>query len=157
MSKNITKERKLDQVPIKYTDIFHCKTLQNFPKIWIFGFKTNHLATLSAIPHRWTKLWDRGFESSHDCFTWVYLYLFKKTTTLYLGRILVLFVTYCKYSQGYVHCVKHFESGSSIADSWDRTHTYEVSCPGGVVLWYRLSLPPRRLTLYPGGYRVVAS
>jgi hypothetical protein len=26
--------------------IFHCKTLQNFPKIWIFGLKTNHLATL---------------------------------------------------------------------------------------------------------------
>jgi hypothetical protein len=34
------------QVFIKYTDIFHFKTLQNFPKFGIFGLKTNHLATL---------------------------------------------------------------------------------------------------------------
>jgi hypothetical protein len=32
---NITKDRKMDQVSIKYTNIFHCKTLKNFPK---FGF-----------------------------------------------------------------------------------------------------------------------
>jgi hypothetical protein len=31
---------------IKYTKIFHCKTLQNLTKIGIFGLKTNHLATL---------------------------------------------------------------------------------------------------------------
>jgi hypothetical protein len=32
---NITKDRKMDQVSIKYTNIFHCKTRQNLPK---FGF-----------------------------------------------------------------------------------------------------------------------
>jgi hypothetical protein len=37
----------MDQVSsIKYTNIFHCMTLQNLTKIWIFGLKTNHLATL---------------------------------------------------------------------------------------------------------------
>jgi hypothetical protein len=33
--KNIPKDRKMDQVSIKYTIILHCKTLQNLPK---FGF-----------------------------------------------------------------------------------------------------------------------
>jgi hypothetical protein len=36
------------QMAIKYTNIFHRKTLQNLPKlelIGIFGLKTNHLAT----------------------------------------------------------------------------------------------------------------
>jgi hypothetical protein len=33
----------MDQVSIKYTNIFHCKTLQNLLKV---GLKTNHLATL---------------------------------------------------------------------------------------------------------------
>jgi nuclear transport factor 2 (NTF2) superfamily protein len=32
---SITKDRKMDKVSIKYTIIFHCKTLQNLPK---FGF-----------------------------------------------------------------------------------------------------------------------
>jgi hypothetical protein len=31
---------------LKYTKILHCKSLQNLPKIGIFGWKTNHLATL---------------------------------------------------------------------------------------------------------------
>jgi hypothetical protein len=35
----------MDQVSIKYTSIFHCKTLLKFTQIWIFGLKTN-LATL---------------------------------------------------------------------------------------------------------------
>jgi hypothetical protein len=33
---------------IKYTRIFHSKAVQNFTQIWIFGLKTNHLATLFA-------------------------------------------------------------------------------------------------------------
>jgi hypothetical protein len=37
---------KIDQMVLKYTNIFHCKTLQNVPKIGIFGLKTWHLATL---------------------------------------------------------------------------------------------------------------
>jgi hypothetical protein len=38
----------MDQVSVKYTNTLHCKTLQNFPKFrWIFGLKTNHLATLA--------------------------------------------------------------------------------------------------------------
>jgi hypothetical protein len=36
----------MDQVFIKYTNIFQCKTLPKFTQIWIFGLKTNHLATL---------------------------------------------------------------------------------------------------------------
>jgi hypothetical protein len=35
----------MDQVFIKYTNIFHCKTLPNLPKLKFFGLKTNHLAT----------------------------------------------------------------------------------------------------------------
>jgi hypothetical protein len=38
----------MDQVSIKYTIIFYCKTLQNFTQIRIFGLKTNHLATMSS-------------------------------------------------------------------------------------------------------------
>jgi hypothetical protein len=33
---------------IKYTNIYHSKAIQNFPKFGIFGLKTNHLATLVA-------------------------------------------------------------------------------------------------------------
>jgi hypothetical protein len=39
----------MDQVYIKYTIIFQCKTLQNLPKLWIFHLKTNHLATLNVV------------------------------------------------------------------------------------------------------------
>jgi hypothetical protein len=35
MSIKYKKDRKMDQVSIKYANIFHCKTLQNLPK---FGF-----------------------------------------------------------------------------------------------------------------------
>jgi hypothetical protein len=35
---NIPKDRKMDQMSIKYTNIFHCKTLQNVPKCTKFGF-----------------------------------------------------------------------------------------------------------------------
>jgi hypothetical protein len=31
---------------VKYTSIFHCKALQNLPKLGFLGLKTNHLATL---------------------------------------------------------------------------------------------------------------
>jgi hypothetical protein len=41
------------QIPIKFTYIFHCKTVQNLPNclfengsVWIFGLKIYHLATL---------------------------------------------------------------------------------------------------------------
>jgi hypothetical protein len=40
----------MDQVSIKYNNIFHCKTLQNLPKFGFFGLKTNHLATLLPLP-----------------------------------------------------------------------------------------------------------
>jgi hypothetical protein len=36
----------MDQVYIKYTNLFRCKTLRNLPKFWIFGLITNPLATL---------------------------------------------------------------------------------------------------------------
>jgi hypothetical protein len=38
---------KIFQMAIKYTNIYHSKALQNLPKFWIFGLKTNHLATLN--------------------------------------------------------------------------------------------------------------
>jgi hypothetical protein len=37
----------MDQVSKKYTNIFQCKKdPPKFAQIWIFGLKTNHLATL---------------------------------------------------------------------------------------------------------------
>jgi hypothetical protein len=41
---------KNDQMAIKYTNIFHCKTPPKFAQNWIFGLKTNHLATLIKHP-----------------------------------------------------------------------------------------------------------
>jgi hypothetical protein len=38
--------RKIDQITIKYTNIFHCKTLQKFSQRGIFGLKFFHLAIL---------------------------------------------------------------------------------------------------------------
>jgi hypothetical protein len=48
--KNISNGRKIDQMVLKYATIFHCKPLQNVPKLGfgIFGLKTNHLASLGA-------------------------------------------------------------------------------------------------------------
>jgi hypothetical protein len=43
------KDRKLDQVSIKYTNIFRCKTFSKSTQIRIFGLKTNHLATLFRV------------------------------------------------------------------------------------------------------------
>jgi hypothetical protein len=37
---------KIDQMAAKFTNIFHCKTLQNFTQIGILGLKMYHLATL---------------------------------------------------------------------------------------------------------------
>jgi hypothetical protein len=34
------------QTAVKYTKIFHSKTLLNIPKLGFFGLKINHLATL---------------------------------------------------------------------------------------------------------------
>jgi hypothetical protein len=39
----------MDQVSIKYTNNFHCKDPPKFTQIWIFGLKTNHLATLFVV------------------------------------------------------------------------------------------------------------
>jgi hypothetical protein len=39
----------MDQVSIKYTNIFQRKTLQNLPKFGFFGLKTNHLAALDGM------------------------------------------------------------------------------------------------------------
>jgi hypothetical protein len=36
----------MDQVSIKYTNIFHWLDRPELTQIWIFGLKTNHLATL---------------------------------------------------------------------------------------------------------------
>jgi hypothetical protein len=39
---------KMDQNAIRYTNIFHCKKLQNLHILGIFGLKIYHLATLLA-------------------------------------------------------------------------------------------------------------
>jgi hypothetical protein len=39
---------KIDQMDMKYTNIFLCKTLQSLPKRMIFGLKISHLATLDV-------------------------------------------------------------------------------------------------------------
>jgi hypothetical protein len=41
--------RNIDQMAIKYTNIFRRKTLQKIAKICIFGLKIYHLATLMEI------------------------------------------------------------------------------------------------------------
>jgi hypothetical protein len=38
--------RKIGTMSIKYINTFHCKTLQNLPKLGFFGLKIYHLATL---------------------------------------------------------------------------------------------------------------
>jgi hypothetical protein len=56
MSINYHKRPKMDQLSIKYAILFLCKTL----KSWIFGLKTNHLATrentLQSRVTRWGEL-----------------------------------------------------------------------------------------------------
>jgi hypothetical protein len=47
---HIPSGRKIDQMDIKFTNIFHCKTIKNLPKIGIFGLKIWHLATLAKSP-----------------------------------------------------------------------------------------------------------
>jgi hypothetical protein len=43
---NLPIGRKIYQIAVKYTNIFHYNTLQNLPKSGIFGLKIYHLATL---------------------------------------------------------------------------------------------------------------
>jgi hypothetical protein len=43
---NVPNARKIDQNRPTYSNIFHCKILQNFPQIEIFGLKIYHVATL---------------------------------------------------------------------------------------------------------------
>jgi hypothetical protein len=42
---NVPNGRKIDEMSIKYTNIFHCKTRQKFTQIAIFGLKIYHLAS----------------------------------------------------------------------------------------------------------------
>jgi hypothetical protein len=49
MAINIRNGIKRDPMETKFTNIFQCKTLQNLPKIGIFGLKIYHLATLLAL------------------------------------------------------------------------------------------------------------
>jgi hypothetical protein len=51
---------------IKYTKIFHCKILQNLPKLWTFGLKIYHLATL--LETRFLSAgWQRLFLCTNRC------------------------------------------------------------------------------------------
>jgi hypothetical protein len=42
MPQNLLYGRKIDQMAIKYTNIVHCKTLENSPKLKFFGLKIYH-------------------------------------------------------------------------------------------------------------------
>jgi hypothetical protein len=59
----------MDQVSLKYINIFPPKLTQ----IWIFGLKTNHLATMSESRH-WAALFDamryteRGIERENKTY-----------------------------------------------------------------------------------------
>jgi hypothetical protein len=45
--RNIPQRGKIYQMAMKYTNIFHCKTLENLPKLGLlFSKYTYHLATL---------------------------------------------------------------------------------------------------------------
>jgi hypothetical protein len=58
MATNISNGRKIDQMFIKYTNIFHCKTFQNLPKLEFLVWNTNHLATLF-----WSWFWESPFSA----------------------------------------------------------------------------------------------
>jgi hypothetical protein len=72
---------------IKYTNIFHCKTLQNLPKLGFFGLKICHLATLTAGRLLITVMVAsaevirgirdqslRGFQFTPNTLTWISIY-----------------------------------------------------------------------------------
>jgi hypothetical protein len=62
MSIKITKDRKKDQVSIKYT-IIPLQDPPKFTQILAFGSKTNHLATLSERPDIFCS---EGIDSADD-------------------------------------------------------------------------------------------
>jgi hypothetical protein len=45
---NIKNGSKIDGISIKFTNMFHRKTLQNFPKLALLGLKIYYLATLAC-------------------------------------------------------------------------------------------------------------
>jgi hypothetical protein len=47
---NLANGREIDQASIKYTSIFHRKTLQNFTKIGIFGLKSTIWQPCLKVP-----------------------------------------------------------------------------------------------------------
>jgi hypothetical protein len=51
---NITKDRKMDKVFMKYTNIFHCKTIQNLSK---FGFWVRRQTIWQPCPKRLLPDW----------------------------------------------------------------------------------------------------
>jgi hypothetical protein len=55
MATKIPNGRKIDQMAIKYSNIFYCKTLQNLPKIGIVLFE-NIPSGNPGFKTSWTKL-----------------------------------------------------------------------------------------------------
>jgi hypothetical protein len=51
MTKNIPNGHEMDQTALKYTNIFHCKTLTNVPKLGTLAIKIYHLAALPKTEH----------------------------------------------------------------------------------------------------------
>jgi hypothetical protein len=47
--KNIPTNQKIYQMDLKYTRVFHCKTLKNFPKVGFLVLEIYHLANLFGI------------------------------------------------------------------------------------------------------------
>jgi hypothetical protein len=60
---NIPDGRKIDQLAIKYTNIIHCKILQNLPKLGFFSFENMPSGSPApAYPHTLTAY---HFEQMH--------------------------------------------------------------------------------------------
>jgi hypothetical protein len=60
-SQNIPNVRKMFQMEIKYSNIFHSKVLQNLSKLGFLVWKINHLATLMSWTSNETRFWKQKF------------------------------------------------------------------------------------------------
>jgi N-glycosylase/DNA lyase len=70
---NIPNCTKINEMSKKLTNISHCKTLQKFSQIGIFGFKIYHLAALISLCRKKTLKSDEPIQRSVFHFLWTYL------------------------------------------------------------------------------------
>jgi hypothetical protein len=89
LPQNIPNGRKMDQMAIKYLNIFHFRILQNLPKLGFQGLKIYHLATLVWTlfiqDYRWNSSIDLLVQSGHALMTQLKTMCFR-TKKLALNR-----------------------------------------------------------------------